>query len=166
MQRDQQKGYREKLKVLRKSKGFLFVTALFVISLMGTGLAYYVLTHQSQTTYTIQGGVSAFGVTEDLSPAVIDVSVDLTDTQQIILTNDNSPLLMIYNLTTSVNNTDSSNCDEVNDISFLLEKDNVTINGDGNFTMDAGTNTFDFSVTALNDRVCPSTIDVTIDFAE
>lgn len=151
---------------LMKNKLFMTLLVSMVVVMFSSGVfAYYILSHQSTNEYTISGGISAFGITQDLAPVTIDVSSNLTDTQQIILTNDNSDLDMQYNLTTNINITDPG-CSGENDISFELSSDEGVIDNGSNFTMEAGTNTFNFVVTAINDRVCPSIIDVTIDFTE
>ncbi len=150
-----------------KSKRFMTLLIFGMFVMLGSGVfAYYVMSHQSTAQVTIQGGVSAFGITADLSDITISVNESLTNTQQIILENDNSNLTMFYNLTTIVNVTDG-NCSGQNDVSFELESlDDGVIDQGGNFTMRPGTNVFNFTATAINDRSCPSIIDVTLDFTE
>lgn len=154
----------QKIKVTKK-KGFITLGVVIGIFMLGSGIAYYILSHQSTGQVTIKDGITGFVVTADLSDINISVNESLTNTQQIILENENGGLLMYYNLTTFVNGTDPS-CDEIGDVSFELSSDEGVIDHQGNFTMEAGTNTFDFTSSAINDRTCPQTIDVTIDFLE
>ncbi len=156
------------LKKLKGSKKFMFLFAFGLIVLVSTGVyAVYILSHQSTTTYTIQGGISDFGVVADLSPFTFNVNNEsLTNTQQITLQNDNSDILLNYDLNVSITNLDPINCDEVGDVSFLLEENSTEILDGSNFTISAGETTYDFTVSVISDKACPSVVDVSLDFTE
>ena len=152
------------LKKLKGSKKFMVLLVFGVVVMMGSVIAFYFLSYTSTTTYTVLGGVSAFGIIQDLQPTTILVNESLSDTQDIIIENSNGVLDMNYTLGTTITNLDSGNCDEVGDISFLLERNSTEISPNSTFQMNAGNNTFSFTVEAVNDRVCPQTIVVDLTF--
>ena len=152
------------LKKLKGSKKFMVLLVFGVIFMMGSVLAFYILSYTSTTTYTVLGGVSAFGIIQDLQPTTILVNESLSDTQDIIIENSNGVLDMNYTIETAITNLDVGNCDIAGDISFLLERNSTEIAPNSSFVMNPGNNTFSFTVEAVNDRVCPSLIDVDLTF--
>lgn len=142
---------------------------LSMIVFMASGItAFYLLSYTSPVLVgQVTGGVSAFGITQQLQDFSIDVgSGNLSLAQRLILENDNSVIEMNYSLTTSVVDIDPS-CDASSDITFELSKVGYgTIDPNTNFTMEAGTSEFDFIVTAISDKSCPANLTAQIQFNE
>lgn len=150
---------------LKANKRFMTLLIVGILVMSGSVLAFYILSYGSITTYTIQGGVTEFTITQDLTNQILDVSQNLSSTQALIITNDNGNLSMVYNLTIDSTELDSGNCDASGDILFELKKDSVVIPVSGNFTMNNGVNTFEFKVESTTDRACPQIINATLIFS-
>ena len=156
---------KQEVKFLMKNKLLMSLVAFTFVFMFSSGVfAYYFLSHQSTITLDVSGGVSSFSVTQDLGAIIIDVSSGLNNTQALVLENANGGIQLNYNLTTDIINSDPSNCDNSNDLIFELRHEGSIV--DQNFTMNPGTNNFEFITTVLNDRACPQQGNVTIDLFE
>lgn len=100
----------------------------------------------------------------DLTDQVLNVSENLSSAQELILLNQNGATTFLYLFTENVTGVEPG-CNPAGDISFELEKESVIDDGT-NFTMNPAFNIFNFTITAVNNRVCPQNITVTLDFTE
>lgn len=147
------------------SKVFIFVAAILVLS---TGaFAYYTFSYDKEVTYEIKGSQRDLLVLIELTNQVLNVSQNLTNTQDLKLVNQNGVTNMIYLENFNITNLDPGNCTINGDVNFELRKDDdgLIINN-SNFTMDAGVNNFNLTVIALNNRICPQNITVSLEFFE
>ena len=156
------------LKKIYEDKGMkrLLIIGMFVFIISGT-MAYYILSYQSPTiTGQVINGVSQFIVNKELDNFTIDVSSNLISSQVIELDNENSNVTMTYTLWTNITNLDIANCDNTDDLDFLLVGADGEIIPDSNFTMYGGINSFNFSAIAVSDKACPSEVQVNLNFQE
>jgi len=146
------------------SRLFIFLTAIVILS-VGV-FAFFLFSYDKDVTYEIVGSQGGLLILVDFSDQILNVSQSLNSTQNLTLVNQNGFTNMTYIIDTNVTNLDPGNCTINNDVTFELKKDAVVILNGTNFTMDAGINTFDFIVTAVNNRVCPQNITNSLSFAE
>ncbi len=146
------------------SRSFIFLAAIVVLS-VGV-FAFFLFSYDKDVTYEIVGSQGDLLISVDLSNQILNVSQSLNSTQNFTLVNQNGFTNMTYIIDTNVTNLDPGNCTLNNDVSFELKKGAVVIPNGTNFTMDAGINTFDFIVTAVNNRVCPQNITNSLSFIE
>lgn len=144
------------------NKFFIIFASILVLS--GGVLAFFVFDYNKTVNYQVVGAQGNLTVTVDLTNHVLNVSENLTSSQDLIIRNQNGAANFLYSLTENVTGVEPG-CNETGDISFKLEKGSEIPSGT-NFTMSPAFNTFNFTVTAVNNRVCPQNITVTLDFTE
>ena len=144
------------------SKLFIIIASVLLIS--GGVLAFFVYDYNKSVDYQVIGSKGNLTVTLDLTDQVFNVSQNLSSTQDLTILNQNGAASFIYLLDTNITSV-VPGCDPAGDISFELRKGNEIFNGT-NFTMSPGFNNFNFAVVAVNNRVCPQNITVTVDFSE
>ncbi len=152
----------EKIKI---KKTFIF----FAITLMLTVgvVAFYAFSYDKDVTYEIVGSKKDLVILLDLTDQILNVSENLSSTQNLTLENQNGATTMQYFETLNVTNLDPGNCTITGDISFELFKDGIGIISNlDNFTMNAGVNDFNYTVIAINNRVCPQNITASLMFTE
>ncbi len=147
------------------SKLFIFVVAILVLS-VGV-IAFYNFSYDNEVVYEIVGSKKDLKIQLDLTNIVLNVSENLSITQDLNLINQNGNAVMDYIENISIINLDPGNCTINNDISFELFKDGLGVINDGeNFTMNPGMNIFNLTATAINNRVCPQNITISLGFSE
>ena len=156
-----------------KKKGWIHKKKLFsifivsVLLLSSSVLAFFLFSFDNSVTYEVVGSKKDLVIVLDLSNQVLNVSENLVNEQNFKLVNQNGAAEMTYTLNTNVTNLDPLNCDATGDISFeLTNSTGGVINEPSNFTMVPGINNFNFTATAVNNRVCPQNIIATLDFSE
>ncbi len=152
----------EKIKI---NKAFMF----FAITLILTAgvVAFYTFSYDKDVNYEIIGSQKDLLVFLDLSDQILNVSENLSSTQDLNLVNQNGATTIHYIETLNVTNLDPGNCTINGDITFELMKSGVgLISPLDNFTMDAGMNNFNYTVIALNNRICPQNITASLMFSE
>lgn len=164
MKIDKQRG---KMKTIMKSKPLMLLIAFGFVFVLSSGIyAAYILSHQSNATLNVVGGISSFQIIADISDISLSVNSSLVDLQTIELQNDNGLISLNYNLTTTITNQDPTNCNSDGDLTFELEHEGVVVTDGSNFTMNPGVNNFNFTTTAISDRACPQNGTIQIDFFE
>ena len=141
---------------------FLAVTIMFSAGVF----AFFTFSYDKDVTYQVVGSQGDLLVLVDLTDQVFNVSESLNNSQNLTVVNQNGAASMNYIVDINVTNLDPGNCTINGDITFELRKDAVVVGNDTNFTMDAGINNFDFTATAINNRVCPQNVTTSIMFSE
>ncbi len=144
------------------NKFFIIFASILIVS---TGvLAFFVFDYNKTVDYQVVGGKGNLTVTLDLTNQVFNVSENLSSTQDLTILNQNGATNFLYLLERNLTGVAPA-CDPTGDLSFELWKGSEIINGT-NFTMSPGFNDFNFTVIAVNNRVCDQNITVTLDFSE
>ncbi len=147
------------------SKLFISLVAILILS-VGV-LAYYNFSYDKDVVYEIKGSMKDLIIQLDLTDQVLNVSENLSIMQDLDLVNQNGETNMHYDSTYNITNLDTGNCTINNDISFELFKGgHGVINDEDNFTMYSGVNNFNLTATAVNNRVCPQNITMSLSFSE
>ncbi len=144
------------------NKFFIIFASILIVS--GGVFAFFIFDYNRTIDYQVVGGQGNLTVTLQLTDQFLNVSENLTSTQVLTILNQNAPTNFIYTLDTNLTGVEPG-CNATGDISFELEKGSV-INSGSNFTMTPAFNTFNFTVEAVSNRVCPQNITVTLDFTE
>ncbi len=159
----------EDQKELKKSNFLysrLFVVSSIVLMLSVGVFAFFTFSYEKDVTYQVVGSKGDLLVLVDLSDQVFNVSESLNLSQNLTVVNQNGAASMNYIVDINVTNLDPGNCTINGDITFELRKDAVLVGNDTNFTMDAGVNNFNFTATAVNNRVCPQNVTTSLSFTE
>ena len=144
-----------------------FIVFAIILLVSGGVLAFFVFDYNKTVDYQIVGAKGNLTITLDLTDQVLNVSENLSSTQNLTILNQNGVANFFYllerNLTGVV-----PGCNPTGDISFELWKDSIgtEIVNATNFTMNPGFNDFNFTVNAVNNRICPQNITVTLGFSE
>lgn len=150
------------MKNIVSNKFFIVLASILILS--GGVLAVFVFDYERTIDYQVRGAQGNLTVTLQLTDQILNVSENLTSTQVLTILNQNAPTNFIYTLDTNLTGVEAG-CNATGDISFKLEKGSVISSG-SNFTMTPAFNTFNFTVEAVSNRVCPQNITVTLDFTE
>ncbi|KKN08456.1 hypothetical protein LCGC14_1056600 [marine sediment metagenome] len=145
------------------NKFFIVFVSILIVS--GGVLAFFIFDYNKTVDYQVVGAKGNLTVTVDLTDQILNVSENLTSTQDLTILNQNGAANFNYTFTKNLTFVESG-CDATGDISFELESSVGVINNGGNFTMNPGFNNFNFIARAVNNRVCPQNITVTLDFVE
>lgn len=137
---------------------------LSILLVSGSVLAFFIFDYNNTVDYRVIGAKGNLTITVDLTNQIFNVSENLSSTQNLTILNQNGATEFNYLLTTNLTGVESG-CNATGDISFELQKPSAIANGT-NFTMNPGFNNFNFTITAVNNRVCPQNITVTLDFTE
>ncbi|KKL84536.1 hypothetical protein LCGC14_1963700 [marine sediment metagenome] len=147
------------------SKLFIFLAVVLMLS--AGVLAFFTFNYDKDVTYEVVGSKGNLLILIDLTDQVFNVSDNLSATQSLTLVNQNGATNMSYILNTNVTNLDPGNCSATGDISFELEKQGSGVLNNGtSFNMSAGINVFNFTVSAINNRVCPQNVTASLSFTE
>ncbi len=151
--------------MIHKSKLFIF---LFAVLILSTGvLAFFTFSYDKDVTYQVVGSKGDLLVLVDFTDQILNVSQSLNSTQDLTIVNQNGLTIMEYIIDTNVTNLDPGNCSATGDISFELEKQGSGVLNNGtSFNMSAGINVFNFTVSAVNNRVCPQNVTASLSFIE
>ncbi len=150
------------MKNIFSNKFFIIFTSILLIS--GGVLAFFTFDYNRSVDYQVLGSKGNLTVTLDLTDQTLNVSENLSSTQDLTIRNQNGATTMFYLLTTNLTGV-SPACDPTGDLSFELRKGTEISNGT-NFTMNSGFNNFNFTINAINDRVCNQNITLTLDFSQ
>ena len=145
------------------NKFFIIFVSILIVS--GGVLAFFVFDYNKSVDYEIVGGQGNLTITLDLTNQVLNVSENLSSTQDLTIRNQNGATNFNYTFTENLTGVEPG-CNPTGDISFELGSAAGVINNAEIFTMNPGFNDFNFTVTAVNNRVCPQNITVTLDFSE
>lgn len=148
-----------------KNKLFIFLVAVLMLS--AGVLAFYSFSYDKDVTYEVVGSKGDLLILVDLTDQILNVSQSLNSTQNLTIVNQNGFTSMDYVIDINVTNLDPGNCTINGDVIFELEKqgEGVLLNGT-NFNMSAGINRFNFTVYAVNNRVCPQNVTASLSFTE
>ena len=146
------------------SRGFIFLAVILMLSV--SVLGFFLFSYDKDVNYQVVGSQGGLLILVDFTDQILNVSQSLNSSQNLTLVNQNGFTNMTYVIDTNVTNLDPGNCTLNNDVSFELKKDAILIPNNTIFPMDAGVNTFDFIVTAVNNRVCPQNITNSLSFTE
>ncbi len=141
-----------------------FIIFVSILILIGGVLAFFVFDYNKSIDFQVIGAQGNLTITLDLTDQAFNVSQNLSLTQDLIILNQNGAATFFYLLETNLTGV-SPTCDPTGDISFELGKGGEILNGT-NFTMSPGFNNFNFTINAVNNRVCNQNITVTLDFSE
>ncbi|KKN40762.1 hypothetical protein LCGC14_0729780 [marine sediment metagenome] len=141
-----------------------FIVFASILILSGGVLAFFIFDYNKTVNYQVVGAKGNLTITLDLTDQVFNVSDGITSTQNLTILNQNGATDFLYTLTENVTGVEPG-CNATGDISFELEKGSQIPSG-SNFTMNPAFNTFNFTIDAVNNRVCPQNITVTLDFTE
>ncbi|KKL88565.1 hypothetical protein LCGC14_1923440 [marine sediment metagenome] len=144
------------------SKFFIILASIVIVS--GGVLAFFIYSYDKSVDYEIIGGKGNLVVVLDLTNQILNVSENLSSTQSFTILNQNGFANFTYLFNSNVTGVELG-CDPTGDISFTLLKSNEILNGT-NFTMTPSFNDFNFTVNAINNRVCPQNITATLNFSE
>ena len=144
------------------NKFFIIIVSVLLIS--GGVLAFFVYDYNKSVDYQVVGSKGNLTVTLDLTNQVLNVSENLSSTQDLTIRNQNGAATFLYLLERNLTGV-TPGCNPAGDISFELRKGSEILNGT-NFTMSPGFNNFNFTVVAVNNRVCHQNITTTLDFSE
>ncbi len=144
------------------NKFFIIFASILLVS--GGVFAFFIFDYNKTVDYQIVGAKGNLTIILDLTDQFLNVSENLTSTQDLTILNQNGAANFIYLLETNLTDV-SPSCDPTGDISFELRRGVEIINGT-NFSMSPGFNNFNFTVEAVNNRVCNQNITVTLDFTE
>ncbi|KKK86048.1 hypothetical protein LCGC14_2767160, partial [marine sediment metagenome] len=142
-----------------------FIIFIIILIVSGSVLAFFVFSYDKTVNYQVVGAKGNLTVVLDLTDQVFNVSENLSLKQDLTIRNQNGAANFLYLLDVNATNIDPS-CSPAGDISFELTNQTNVINNGTNFTMKPGFNDFDFTISAVNNRVCPQNISVTLDFSE
>ncbi len=142
----------------------LFIIFVSVLIITGGVLAFFTFDYNKSVDYQVLGSKGNLTVTLDLTNQILNVSENLSSTQDLTIRNQNGAATMFYLLNTNLTGVAPA-CDPTGDISFELWKGTEILNST-NFTMSPGFNNFNFTINAINNRVCNQNITVTLDFSE
>ena len=153
------------MKNILSNKLFIIFASILIVS--SGVLAFFVFDYNSSVDYEVVGAKGNLTVTLDLTDQVFNVSENLASTQNLTIRNHNGAATMLYLLDTNLTGVEPG-CNPAGDISFELWKEStgMQITNGTNFTMNPAFNDFNFTVNAVNNRVCPQNITVTLDFSE
>ncbi|KKN66983.1 hypothetical protein LCGC14_0465370 [marine sediment metagenome] len=150
------------MKNIFSNKFFIIFVSILIIS--GGVLAFFVFDYNKSIDFQVIGAKGNLTVTLDLADQAFNVSENLSLTQDLIILNQNGAATMFYLLNTNLTGV-APGCDPTGDISFELNKGGEILNGT-NFIMSPGFNNFNFTISAVNNRICPQNITATLDFSE
>ncbi len=168
---DKRRNYMEETK-LKKSKilsSKVFFSVAIIILLSSGVLAFFLFTYDKEIDYQVVGSKGTLLVLLDFNDQIFNVSQNLSTTQDLSLVNQNGATDMFFTILTNVTNLDAGNCTiSPGEVSFELRKGtlNQLISNNTNFTMNAGLNNFNFTATAINNRVCTQNITNILNFTE
>ncbi len=152
------------MKNILYSKFLIILLSVLLVS--GSVLAFFVFDYNRAIDFQVVGAKGNLTVTVDLTNQIFNVSQNLSSTQNLTILNQNGATQFLYLINTNLTGVEPA-CDPTGDVSFQLTKFPVTpLNNGTTFTMNPGFNDFKFIVSAVNDRVCPQNITVTLDFSE
>ena len=144
---------------------FLFLAITIMLS--AGVLAFFTFSYDKDVTYEIVGSKGNLLILVDFTDQILNVSQSLNSTQDLTVVNQNGLAFMEYIIDTNVTNLDPGNCSATGDISFELEKQGSGVLNNGtSFNMSAGINVFNFTVSAINNRVCPQNVTASLSFTE
>ncbi len=142
----------------------LFIVFLGILVISSGVYAFFIFDYNRTVDYQVIGAKGNLTISVDLTDQIFNVSENLILSQNLSLLNQNGAAIFLYSLTENITGVEPG-CNATGDISFVLEK-GVQIPDGTNFTMNPGFNNFNFNVSAVNNRVCPQNISVTLDFSE
>lgn len=150
-----------------KGKSIFFISLVSLLILTSGVFAFFLFSFDSSVDYQIVGSKKDLNITLGLSDQVFNVSESLVNINNFKLVNQNGATEMNYTLNINATNLDPINCNSTGDISFELNHSNQgIINSGSSFNMFAGLNDFNFTATAVNNRVCPQNITADLSFSE
>ena len=148
---------------MKTFKRTALILGIFIITSSIFVTAFYLVTFKSTGSYVITGGVSEFVVISELVGGTLDVSSNLSLIENVSLDNQDGEFFAVYNNSVIETNLDPTNCNSFGDILYLFEHSNGTeINFGETILIEEGLNEYALEIQAINERVCPQEINVSI----
>lgn len=145
------------------SKFFIIFASILIVS--GGVFAWFIYSYDKTVNYEIVGTKGNLTITLDLTDQIFNVSENLSSTQSLTIRNQNGFANFEYFFDSNITWVEPD-CNATGDISFELFKSGSIIPSGTNFTMNPAFNYFNFTVNAINNRVCPQNITATLNFSE
>ncbi len=148
-----------------KNINTLLVFVVVTLFLSAGVFAFFLFEYDNISVYQVRGANQTLLILVDLiNLTTMNVNESLTNVQELKIVNQGISKNMTYTLLTNITNLSPGNCNATGDMSFEFKKSDFqgVINSSNDFTMFSGTNTFNFTVTAINDLVCPQDIEAQI----